>query len=200
MYSCEQVRELLPQYIADGEPQGREFAELRQHVSLCRRCQAYVEALRLVERALRTYPRVYPDPALRGQILAAVAREADAAQERWQWLPWDVWVPAAAVAAALVIAAMGFAPYFNAASLQEWEAALQEWSLALGQWFFGSAIPLSANALWAIWGGIFAITAGVGISLGLAGWNKAHAAQLDDLEARISEAANRLLGYARRAH
>jgi len=95
---------------------------------------------------------------------------------------------------------MGFAPYLNAASLQEWEAALSSWSTSLGQWFFSQEVTLNANALWAIWGGIFAITAGVGISLGLAGWNQAHAARLDDLETRIAQAANRLLGYARRAH
>jgi predicted anti-sigma-YlaC factor YlaD len=197
---CERVRAQLPQYVADGEPTLPAYSALREHLRMCASCRAFAARLRLVEGALHAYPRVSPAPEMAEAISRAVAQESQPAREGWRILPWDVWVPAVAFALAVVIAVMSIpAEVLSATSAPAWGAVVIQWPSWISAWFTALHLKLGESQFWAIWIGIFATTAGLGISLSLTNWTARHSQSLDRLEARVTHAAARLWDLARRS-
>lgn len=200
MYSCEIAREQLPQYIADGEPRSAGYGSLRAHLGACPACRAYAERLRVVEEALRTYPRVWPDPALTMRIMRTVAAEKQAQEESWHLLTWDVWLPVAALVLTLLIVVMSAPPQvLPEMPLQEFEGTIAGWHSNINTWV-APVLPARGDTFWAIWSGLFVALAGLGLSLSLSCWNTLNSRSLDRLEEHVTEVVSRLRGYTRRVH
>lgn len=197
MLSCKRAQEQLPQYVADGERASPRYAALRTHLASCAACRAHAQRLRLVEEALRTYPRAHPTPLLTDRILETVGRER-AAMEEWRPLSWDVWVPVIVFVMALLIASTSLPQGMPARvpdtrlteTLATWPYFLQTRSTLWGK--------MDKELLWAVATGIFATVAGLGMGVTLASWNKLDAFDLGGLERRITSMAHRLLKRARR--
>ena len=198
MRRCEYVRDQLPEYVADGEPALVSYRELRAHLQGCPLCQAYARDLRLVESALHAYPPVSPPAALAASILERIRHENQTIEEGWYLLPWDIWLPLAAFALALLIAVMSMPPRLLDAATAELNMNIQQWPNSVDQLVGHLETAASWQDLfWAIWSGLFATTAGLGIGFGLANLNQAIGERLSALEHQVSSVASRLLGYAR---
>ena len=200
MLTCERTQEQLPQYVADGEPASTQYAAIRAHLRACRPCRAEARRLRLVEEALRSYPPVRPDASLAARILEALSAEGSAQKEEWRLFPWDVWVPALSFALAVLLAMMFIPPHLlPVTSVQGFESGLANWPSSVDAW---TKLPslLEEDVFWSAWSGIFAATAGIGLSLSLACWSALNSRSLGNLEEHITDAAHRLWGFARRAH
>ena len=199
MSLCEPFRRQLPQYVADGEPLEAAYNSLREHLRVCPACNAFAERLRLVEGALRTYPSVSPAPDMTERIMQAVSSESQTRQEEWQILPWDVWVPVLAFLLAVAIALMSIpADLLSAGAAPEWGTVVIHLPRFLNAWL--GSLQIGEGQFWAIWIGIFAAMAGVGISLSLSNWTPEHSQSLDRLETRVTDMATRLWGHGRRVH
>jgi hypothetical protein len=189
---------MLPEYVADGHPREPDDAVLRAHLAVCPQCRAEAERLCRVEAALRSWPIAAAPPELAPYVLAAVAgRRRDA--EPWQVLPWRIWVPAVAATLALLVSVL-------AMSVDTWpsadqvQALLAGWHASVADWLAPLQVRIDPNVFWAIWSGIFATTAGLGISLGLRAFNQLDRRELDHLEAQAGEVADRVWGRLRGAH
>ena len=199
MSLCEHMRERLPEFVAEGEPGAAQHSDLRGHLLRCSVCRAYTADLRAVERALRTYPLTPADPQLTARILEYVLSHSRI-EEPWVPLPWSVWVPGAALimAAVLVIISVpaqtlqGVTP----PPTELGPVALPAWIVA---WVQSVRTGATAERFWAVWVGAFMALAGIGVALGLMGWNTQNSRSLDDLEQRVADAAQRVLGNLRRA-
>lgn len=199
--NCKMVRSELPQYIADGEPALATYAGLRGHLVACTACQGYAARLRVVEGALRAYPCVASPACLTSSVVDSIVQEHQAKPEEWQLLPWDVWVPAAAFALAILIALMSIPSHlFTLPGMEELGGAMQQWPTTIDGWIDSVHLMTKADSFWAIWSGVFATTAGLGISLSLAYFHKLSRQRLNDLETRVTDTATRLLDHTRRAH
>lgn len=197
---CEQIRRQLPQYVADGEPMQAAYSGLREHLRVCPSCRAFAARLRLVEGALRTYPSVSPAPEMAEKIICSFSSESQARQEEWHILPWDVWVPVLAFALAVMIALMSIpSELLSATAAPEWGTVVINWPSAIGAWLNSLRLQLGEGQFWAIWIGIFATTAGLGISLSLSNWTPKHSQSLDRLETGVTDVATRLWDHGRRA-
>lgn len=196
MLSCERMQERLPQYIADGERATPRHEALRAHLASCPACRAYAQRLRLVEEALRTYPRAHPSPLLTNRILETVGRDR-AAMEEWHPLSWDMWVPVVVFVLALLIGSVSLPQEMLARvpdtqlteTLATWPYALQGRSALWGK--------MEKELLWAVASGIFATMAGLGMGLTLAYWSRLDSLDLGDVEQRITSTAQRFLKRAR---
>jgi predicted anti-sigma-YlaC factor YlaD len=201
MQFCEQMQQLLPQYVADGEPALSDYGALREHLSVCMACQDYAMRLRTVEHALRSRPLVSPGPAMAERVVRTLSRENDPAEEEWHWLPWDVWLPALAFALAILIAVMSIPQHLLAGSgTPTLVGNLATWPDMLSFWLTSLQTRLGETVFRAIWLGVFATTAGLGISISLACWNAVNSESLDHLESRFSSLADRVRHPWRHAH
>lgn len=200
MSLCQQLREQLIQYVADGEPVSIAYDGLRAHLAACPICGAELDRLRLVEQALRTYPLTLPKTDVTAHVLRAIAAQ-QVKQEAWHPLPWDVWVPVAAFAVAIIIAMMSLPSQpTTTVALQELAASPIVWPSPIDGWIMTVQRIMAESSFWAIWIGLFAATAGLGLGLSLANWDKRNSESLDRLETEISHTASRLWDQARRAH
>jgi len=196
---CEQIRRQLPQYVADGEPMLAAYSGLREHLRVCPSCRAFAARLRLVEGALRTYPSVSPAPEMTEKIISSISSESQARQEEWHLLPWDVWVPVLAFVLAVAIALMSIpSGLLSATAAPAWSTVVVKLPSALSAWL--GSLQIGESQFWAIWIGIFAATAGLGISLSLSNWTPKHSQSLDRLETRVTDVAARFWNPGRRAH
>ena len=199
MSLCEHMRERLPEFVAEGEPGAPQHSDLRAHIRRCPKCSAYAADLRTVERALRTYPLAPADPQLTARILEYLLVR-DRVEEPWVPLPWSVWVPVAALTVAVVLVVLsvpaqtlhGIAPTPTGLA----PVTAPGWILA---WVQSVRTGTTTERFWAIWIGAFVALAGIGVALGLKGWNTQNSRSLDDLEHRVADAAQRVLGNLRRA-
>ena len=199
MSMCEHMRNRLPEFVAEGEPGSPQYSDLRAHISRCSLCAEYMADLRAVERALRAYPLAPAAPELTARILEYVLAHGRL-DDRWVALPWSVWVPGAALIAAMLLVLINVPPQaIQGIAEQPMDLA----PLALPGWvsaWVRSAInSTTAASFWAIWVGAFVALAGVGVGLGLRGWSTQNSRSLDDLEQRVAHAAQRVLGNLRRA-
>lgn len=200
MLPCERIQEQLPQYIADGEPASSQYAAIRAHLRSCLPCGAQAQRLRLVEEALQAYPLVRPEASLTTRILGSLSAEESTQEKEWRLLPWDVWVPALSFALAVLLAMRFIPPHLlPVTSGQEMESTLINWPNSVDAWTKLPAL-LEEDTFWPVWSGIFAATAGIGLSLSLTCWNALNSRSLDNFEEHLTDAAHRLWGFARRAH
>ncbi len=170
-------------------------------MNACASCRAFAAQLRVVEDALHTYPPVSPPPSLVHSIVSIVSREDQTGKEEWQPLPWDVWLPGAAFALALLIAMMSMPPHLlTRATLQELESIVHEWPEAINAWLAPLQATVRTDLFWTIWCGLFATTAGLGLGLGLVRWNAYASKRLRDLETSVSNMASWLFDRVPRAH
>lgn len=193
MLPCEHVRGQLPEFIADGEPSQAIYRDMITHLSGCAACREHTEILRVVERALRIYPVVAPSSLLRARII-----EATPEREEWEPLPWSVWVPGLAFFLALLVALLSLPP--RLLPVEELPLFALGWHTALDVWLSSIPLGMSRDLFWALWIGLFATTAGIGLSLSLVRWNTLNTESLDELEAHVSDAAQQLWNQARRAN
>jgi hypothetical protein len=201
MLLCKHVQRLLAQYIADGEPALSTYSALREHLNVCTACRDYAMRLRTVENALHTYPFVSPDPATAERVVRTLFLENRPAEEEWHWLPWDVWVPALAFALAILIAVMSIPQHLLVgAGTPNLEGTLAVWPSVLSAWLTSLQSRLGETVFRAIWLGVFATTAGLGISLSLVCWSALNSESLDQLESRVSDLAERVRHPLRHAH
>ncbi|MBC7236979.1 MAG: zf-HC2 domain-containing protein [Chloroflexi bacterium] len=199
MSRCKDWERLLPQYIADGEPEIPSYALLADHLRDCPNCQALAAELRVVEWALRHRPRVRAPSTLQVEILQRVERETERQEEKWQLMPSDIWVPAAVFALALLLAIL-LAPgqVLSGEGITELQPSLTNWPQILTQW--GETLLASAQEreFWIGWSVVFALLAGLGLRLALRSWNTAASESLSRLEHQVVDAATRLWKDARR--
>lgn len=201
MNVCHEIQALLPQYVADDMPSTPEYAPVVLHLDHCLDCRAYLQQLVEVERALRSYPRTPVPPILTRRILHAVRREARPRLEKWQLLPWDIWVPALAFALALsVFIIMAPARFYGESSIAYIEPSVGHWPDALTALASSLVSNLSEDDFWLIWVGVFTLLAGLGLRLSLTSWNTYNSASVNRLERQVSDVANRLWNDMRRAH
>ncbi|MBM3188379.1 MAG: hypothetical protein FJZ90_06610 [Chloroflexi bacterium] len=197
MLPCDDLQWQLPQFVADGEPRSPAYTGLIRHLGSCACCADYARRLRMVEKGLRGYPALRPDPALTKRVLEVVAAE-QRAWEAWNPLPWNVWLPTLAIILALLVFAVSLPPQSVPVTLvEDLEHGLINWSVPLGTWATSLRLEVSTDRFWAIWTGVFVATAGIGLSLGLARWSRLNSRSLDDLEAQISDAVQRVLRPSR---
>jgi hypothetical protein len=199
MVSCALVQRELPQYVADGEPALPLYASLRAHIAGCPACSAYAARLRLVEEALHTYPTVPAAAGLGEKVLAMVDLESQRHEDEWHLWQWDLWIPAFAFVAAVLIAILSLPPGFVSwGSLAEWANTPVVGPQALPAWLETIKLNASSSVFWAVWVGVFVTTAGLGISLSLAYWDHRHSQRINDIESQVSELATRAWTEARR--
>ncbi len=193
MLICDEIREILPQYIADGEPRQQSYRALQAHLISCPSCRDYALRLRVVEQALHAFPFVSPDPEMAGCIMRSVLAQKQA-QEEWHLFPWDVWVPAIAFSLAIIVALMclpaNLLPVMNLTDLER--------NVVVEGTASSMSLQVSMDLFWALWIGISVIAAGIGLSLSIFHWNKANSKSLGRLETRVTDAAAKLWDFARR--
>ena len=116
----------------------------------------------------------------------------------WVALPWSVWVPLAALTmgVALVVLSVPAQTLHGLAPTPTQLAPVPGWIVA---WVSSVATGATTERFWAIWIGAFMALSGIGVALGLKGWNTQNSRSLDDLEHRMVDAAERVLGTLRRA-
>jgi len=198
MLSCRECSELLPQYVADGEPAVTRYAGVREHLATCATCRAYCAHLRRVEGMLRGYPRFVAPVGISTQVMVRVRREEQAQPESWHWLPWDVWVPFVAIFLALLMASFSLVhdAMISGAPLTDVAAATDMDSLY--GWTSQISLYAEQDAFWAVWTGVFLSLAALGIGIGLASLNPPDDHPGQTLSTRVSHVTDWLSGFLRR--
>lgn len=181
MSDCGPYREALAEYAAENEPPTSRWVALDRHLADCPRCQAELARLRQVDASLRAWPRAVLAHDLVEPVMAQLTREP--AAPAWHVLPWAVWVPALAIALAL-----GIVLTRNLVGASLPIAAPAPVVVNVNAPLASEVLRQPLNALesdlfWAIWCGLFAILAGVGIGLGLGD----RGLELDGLSADLRE-------------
>lgn len=189
----------LAKYVADGEPTSPEYRQLRFHLAQCSFCRGYLPKLRQVEVALKTYPEMTADAALRLNITRIVA-DTQARPSEWRAFPWTVWVPVATIMAASLVA-LYLVPNGAAApgNTINWLAPVIVSPEILEAWLHSFRLTLSHSDLATIGGAIAAILGGTGIIWAQSSLGPEQNKQLDRLG---NEATNRAMQFlrARRSH
>ncbi len=166
---------------------------LRAHLAECPVCREEMHWLRTVEAALASWPLAEPAPGFLERLLERLAREQVPARAG-QVLPWNIWVPAMTLGAALIIAALALPPQIS----QAWEPAISEWPRQVAPWAAEGRLTLDRGAFWAVWSGLFVATGGVGLTLALSAWNARYTRRVEEVKRALSEAADHLLKMAHR--
>jgi hypothetical protein len=187
MNECEIQQASLAQYVADGEPDEREYQALRQHLASCEGCRQALASLRRVEAALWAWPLQEAPAGLTTRILDAI--EGEPQVEDWRPLPWSVWVPVLTLLVALALAvwlAPAPDPAFARALPEPRADLLRLW------------LPEDQGLLWAVWIGVSAVLFGAGITMALVQGRMPNEAEMDHLRHRLSDTAQRLWHLAGR--
>ena len=199
MSLCDRCRQELPQYIADREPALAHYQVLRGHLQVCDACRAYALRLSLVEDALRTYPLVSPDPEMTLLVMRRISYQDQRADEEWRLLPWNVSLPALALLLALALVVVSTPPQISPTMpVQELERTFFQLPGVVDAWPASIRALMRTDIFWAIWSGVFATTAGLGIGLSLANWNALNRERLERLEDRLADVAAWLRNRTRR--
>jgi len=201
MWRCEQFKEELPQYVADGEPASPYYRALRAHLASCPSCQEELQRLRWVEEALRCWPKVPAPSALLERVMQAIVEQPHSVrmQERWQPLTWEVWVPALAVLAGLMIAVFSLPPHLlNAPVAVPGEEASQLWARDLASW--ESWLEGHREIVGTVWNGVFAALAVFGIGFALASWDALGREWWKEVERYFADLGNQVRLFFRRIH
>lgn len=190
MSPCEQCRRELAEYVADGEPALACYQALCPHLQVCSACRAYALRLGLVEDALCTYPPVSFVPEMTPLVMRCISAQDRQSDEEWHPLPWDVSVPALAILLALALVMVSTPPQASLA-IPVWAPGSTFFELPgfVGDWVTSARALMSRDIFWAVWSGVFAATAGVGIGLSLANWNTLNRECLARLEDHIADLA-----------
>jgi len=192
---CDEVRSKLVSYAA-GDVADAESHTIRRHLARCADCAGEEQRLRWVEEALWRYPGVNPPAGLTAAVMRRVARERPLPAEEWRLLPWDVWVPCVAFVLALLVAMVSIPPdLLPAMSGTGVRGTVMAWSEQVNSWLAPVQGPAQGGLLWAVVGALLATTAGLGLSLAISACT---ADQVDEIEARVNDAATRLWSFARR--
>jgi hypothetical protein len=128
----------------------------------------------------------------------AQAEQAPAHEE--PWLSWAVWVPTITLIVALCCAAM-LVPPQSLPNVQwaEMERYLIEERLLLPELTAARQAISTPPFSLAAWSAIFAILAGLGLTLSLRSWREEHSRSLNQIEHQVLVAAHRVGHMARRA-
>lgn len=200
MSLCERVLQELPQYVADGEPPMTCYEGLRAHLRACPACRAYAARLRIVEDALRTYPAASPAPEMAALVMHRISMPGSRGEHERFPLPWVVWVPALAFVLAFLLAMMSIPPSLAPTPpVLEVESSFTNWLSVVDAYLESIRALMSKDLFWAVWSGVFATTAGLGLSLSLACWSTRNSQRLGQLEERVTDMAAELWNHARRA-
>jgi anti-sigma factor RsiW len=204
MRYCETVSDILPQFVADGEPRTSEYAALQDHLAICAACQRYLQQLRCVEHGLRAYPPQAADASLTARIMAAIAEEpglpVQAEDDDWRLLPLDVWLPAAALLLALTILALSIPEHLSSlVSRYTPQPEVLQRTVSLSQGLAPLQVGFGDPAFWALWIGLFVALAGVGLCVSLSAWGPNSSAGLAQLEVEVAAWMQRLREGMRRA-
>src|SRR6516225_3480140 len=98
--NCQETKSQRQAYL-DGELDLTRSLEAEAHLRECSACSEAYDALRLLQRALRSDSlRFSPPPELKGRVRSALRRESRGRAQvfRWRWL-----IPAASAALLLII-------------------------------------------------------------------------------------------------
>lgn len=201
MPPCEAIQQGLLQFVADGEPTAARYEHLRAHVRQCPQCRQRLYQIYLMEDALRGMPLESVPPELHTRVMRSIKSWRAAAEETWQPLPWPVLVPLLTLLTALATILM-LPPArllseswstFAAGSVGIWVSTAVAWLESLHD-------LRDSQVLWAIWSGLFAVCAGLGLLLSLSSWDTRASQGWRELGVRVSEAASRVWSLGRRAH
>jgi hypothetical protein len=185
--NCEEAQTVLAQWVADGYPRTFEYQGLREHLADCAACRLAAGDLERVEQALRAWPLRPVPVGLARRILAAIEREIRV--EPWEPLPWNVWLPAMTLLAAVALALLLAPPLPSAVPPMSWLEPAAQWP---GQLRF----PDDQGLLAALWlGGSLAVV-GIGITLALVHGRLPTEDEVDNLRHRLWDKAHRLLRLA----
>jgi hypothetical protein len=189
----------LAQFVADGEPTSPEYGYLRIHLAKCAYCRGYLLKLRRVEGALVTFPRTSAHAALRPDIARIVA-DSQTRPPEWHALPWTVWMPAATIIAASLVA-LYLVPSGTVApgNIIDWQAPVVTSPEMLETWLQSFRFTISQGDLATIGGAIAAILGGTGFAWALSSFNSEQSKKLDQIG---SETTHRALQFlrTRRSH
>jgi hypothetical protein len=187
----------LAQFVADGEPALPEYLQLRMHLAQCSICRGYLQKLRRVEAALKTYPRATADASLRLNI-ARIVEGNQNKPSAWHLLPWTVWVPTATIMAASLVA-LYLLPNGTMApgNAINWQAPVVFSPDTLGLWLQSFRLTLSQSDLATIGGAIAAILGGTGILWAISSLDPEQNKQLDRLGNEATDRARRFLRVRR---
>lgn len=201
MHPCELCQRHLPEYVSDGGLPGSLAAWVAEHLDACPACREYAERLRCVEEALASYPLRVPPPELSAHVMERVAGGAVERQEAWRWLPWDVWVPLAALMCAVIFAALSLPDPGVAVGVPivDGGRAWAEWSRGIIDW--GTIIARQAQGpdFWGAWIAASLVLLALGLSVAVKGWRHADERvhrQVQDRISHMSEWLGGLLGRA----
>jgi anti-sigma factor RsiW len=191
MPGCRWCEDLLPQYVADGEPATRETARLREHLAACPACADLLVRLRHVETALLAYPQPALPGALAPHVVAQVAQAGPREPGAWEWLPWDVWVPVLALAIAVILAGFS-APQqaFAPGPMVDFAPTAEEWSATLHGWTSDLVAHPDVDPLLVLWIGGSVLVSIIGMLIGLSAWRHAASTSHDLLQLRVERVAH----------
>ena len=174
--TCQAMRDLLAEYVADGEPLTARYASLRMHLQQCEACRQDLTYLRDVEQALRAWPLEKVSVPLRERLLATLDMRNDPAL-RYPQL-WSIWLPIVTILTAIALA-LALAPAPLPLTLAVPQGG-KEWAPMV--------IALDQETLQAILVGIGVALAGIGVTVALAQGELPGHEDLDAFRGRASHA------------
>ncbi|MEW6111238.1 MAG: zf-HC2 domain-containing protein [Thermodesulfobacteriota bacterium] len=99
---CGDYQRIIGRFV-DGELDARGISTVQEHLSSCAECRAFLERLTLLDRSLKSVPRLEPRMSLAGMVKARIAEERQGSQTSI-FVPRWIQVP---VAVALIMVAVG---------------------------------------------------------------------------------------------
>ncbi|MHB1319852.1 MAG: anti-sigma factor [Anaerolineae bacterium] len=186
--TCEALREVLVDYVSEGEPVGAGYDSLRAHLQLCSACAQDLIYLRRVEQALRAWPLEQVSIPLRDRLLSTLDQRQESQGEPSQ--PWSIWLPALTVSVAIALALL-LSPVPLSVSLE---------GSAAGPELNSLAPALNREALQAIMVGIATALAGIGVTTALAQGGLPSQDDVDALRDRATHAVAHFLRLAGHSH
>jgi len=200
MLSCRECRQRLPEYVEDSEQVTPSNYALRDHLATCQKCRSYYEDLRCVESSLVAYPML-PTPAdLTARVMRQISGESQTQSEEWHWLPWDVWLPFAAIFLALLLASFALVQdsVVQGPALTDLTLSTVEWSDSLRTWSAQISRHMEDTVFWAVCTGLFVTLGGLGIAMGLSGLQNPDGEAYQVLSTRVSDVTHWLGDILRR--
>lgn len=186
--NCETLRDVLVDYVAEGEPACADYDSLRAHLQHCSACAQDLIYLLRVEQALRAWPLEQVSIPLRDRLLSTLDRRQEYQGEPSQ--PWSIWLPALTVAVAIALALL-LTPVPLSVALEVPSAGPGPTPLGL---------VLNQEALQAIMVGLATALAGIGVTTALAQGGLPSQDDVDALRTRATHAVAHILRPASHSH
>ncbi len=184
---CSKYLDALPEYVAAGEPDLSQYEGLRSHLAWCPCCQQDACTLRETEAALRAWPLYPVPPDLYARIMQAIDRRLTV--EEWQPMPWNVWLPALSLSLAVLLACHLMPSAVFGLPLRQLVQENGEITVHLDP-------RLGQQAAWAIWTGVFAALAGIGLTLALTVGRMPSPQEMGEFRQRATHTVERILKTA----